>query len=185
MALGKDRLGFHLENCHSCPCQVCTGYPVLLPLLPPAGFPHPCHCLIRASGSCWVLLQTLGRWRPREAESAPCPPPHFSSHPAVYGVNPHLSHTFQVSPASPTAIGVFLETVSTLSAMLQSFFCPQLQGLQPLVGPRKQAGSSLDSSRPWIGIGHPPPQPVLKDDSGSLALEALGQRRFSKGKRAK
>ena len=34
-------------------------------------------------------------------------------------------------------------------------------------------------------MGHPTPQPVLKDDSGSLALEALGQRRFSKGKRAK
>ena len=53
------------------------------------------------------------------------------------------------------------------------------------MGLGKQAGSSLDSSRPWTGMGHPTPQPVLKDDSGSLALEALGQRRFSKGKRAK
>ena len=140
LALGKDRLGFHLENCHSCPCQVCTGYPFLLPLLPPAGFPHPCHCLIRASGSCWVLLQTLGRWRPREAESAPCPPPHFSSHPAVYGVNPHLSHTFQVSPPPPLPLEFFLkqfplsQPCCSLSFVPSSKVCSLLWGLENKLG---------------------------------------------------
>ena len=139
LALGKDCLDFHLEICHSCPCQVSTGCPFLFPLLPPAPHPRPCCCLLQASGSCWFLLQTPGRWRPREAESSPCPPPHFSSQPAVYGVNPHLSHIFQVSPASPTTIGVFLETVSTVSAMSQSFVpsskdCSLLWGLENKLG---------------------------------------------------
>lgn len=136
LALGEERLSFHLESCHSYPCQVSQD--VLPSPLAHSGCSHThSSYMCRASWSC-----DYSCFKPQESIVSYLPTPSLcNSQPSVYGESPHLHQTFQVSPA----IGVFLDTQFPPSQHVPAFSCPQLQGLQTFVGAEEHAGSSCTS----------------------------------------